>query len=94
MQRGGNNFRARLLAAGTVSVVALRLFEFLPDHPIVIIASVMKFLETSKPTAARAVETLVRTGILVETTGKKRDRGFVYQVYLDQLRVGTELERW
>jgi hypothetical protein len=30
--------------------------------------------------------------ILVETTGRKRDRSFVYQVYLDRLRVGTELD--
>jgi hypothetical protein len=31
--------------------------------------------------------------VLAETTGKKRDRSFVYQAYLDRLRVGTELER-
>jgi hypothetical protein len=31
--------------------------------------------------------------VLVETTGKKRDRAFVYQSYLDRLRIGTELER-
>ena len=31
-------------------------------------------------------------GVLVETTGKKRDRSFVYRSYLDRLRVGTELD--
>jgi len=31
-------------------------------------------------------------GVLVETTGKKRDRSFVYRGYLDRLRVGTELD--
>jgi hypothetical protein len=35
----------------------------------------MKLLETSKPTAARAIDTLVGAGVLIETTGKKRDRG-------------------
>ena len=35
---------------------------------------------------------LVEAGVLVETTGKKRDRSFVYQRYLDRLRVGTDLE--
>ena len=30
--------------------------------------------------------------VLVETTGKKRDRSFVYRSYLDRLRVGTELD--
>jgi hypothetical protein len=27
-----------------------------------------------------------------ETTGKKRDRSFAYQAYLNRLRVGTDLE--
>ena len=53
----------------------------------------MKLVETTKPTAGRAIELLVAAGVLVETTGKKRDRFFVYRAYLDLLRVGTELER-
>ena len=35
---------------------------------------------------------LVAAGVLAETTGKKRDRSFVYRGYLDRLRVGTELD--
>ena len=84
--------RARVLAQQGMSVVALRLFELLPRHPIVTVASVMTFVETTKPTAGRAVELLVAAGVLVETTGKKRDRAFVYRAYLDRLRVGTELD--
>jgi len=84
--------RARVLAHEGMSVVALRLFELLPRHPVVTVASVMKFVETTKPTAGRAIELLVATGVLVETTGKKRDRSFVYRSYLDRLRVGTELD--
>ena len=34
---------------------------------------------------------LVEAGVLVETTGNKRDRWWGYQGYLDLLRVGTEL---
>ena len=52
----------------------------------------MKLIDTSKPTATRAIETLVAVGILVETTGKKRDRNFAYQAYIDRVRIGTELE--
>ncbi len=83
--------RTRVLSHEGMSVVALRLFELLPRHPVVTVASVMKLVETTKPTAGRAIELLVATGVLVETTGKKRDRSFVYQGYLDRLRVGTEL---
>ncbi len=77
--------------AGT-SVAAVRLFELLPRHPIVSVAQVMKQIQTSKPTAGRAVKALEEAGVLVELTGKKRDRSWAYQSYLDRLRVGTELE--
>jgi Fic family protein len=84
--------RNRVLGREGTSVVALRVFELLPRHPVVTVASVMKLVETTKPTAGRAIEHLAAAGVLVETTGKKRDRSFVYQSYLDRLRVGTELE--
>jgi Fic family protein len=85
--------RTRSLAHEGMSVVALRLFEHLPRRPVVTIASAMKLVETTKPTASRAIDLLVAAGVLVEMTGKKRDRSFAYQAYLDRLRVGTELER-
>ena len=84
--------RARVLDDAGTSVAAVRLFEMLPRHPVVSVASVIKQLGVSKPTAGRAVEALERTGVLAETTGKKRDRSWVYQRYLDRLRIGTELE--
>jgi Fic family protein len=84
--------RTRVLAHAGASVVALRLLELLPRHPIITVASAMKLLETTKPTAGRAIDLLVTTGIVAETTGKKRDRSFVYRTYLDRLKAGTELE--
>ena len=83
--------RSRALAHEGMSVVALRLFELLPRHPVVTVASVMRLIETTKPTAGRAIDLLAAVGVLVETTGKKRDRSFTYQAYLNRLRVGTEL---
>jgi Fic family protein len=84
--------RTRVLAQEGVSVTALRLFELLPRHPVATMTSVMTLVETAKPTAGRAIDLLVAAGVLVETTGKKRDRSYVYQGYLDRLRLGTELE--
>lgn len=84
--------RAHVLAQDGMSVVALRLFELLPRHPVVTVASVITLVGTTKPTAGRAIDVLVAAGVLVETTGKKRDRSFVYRSYLDRLRVGTELD--
>jgi Fic family protein len=77
--------RGRVLAHSTMSVAAIRLFEQLPKHPIITTAAVMKLLEISKPTAGRAIDTLVEVGVLVETTGKKRDRTYIYKNYLDCL---------
>jgi Fic family protein len=84
--------RVRVLGLAGTSVAALRLFELLPRHPIVSVAYAIKQLGVSKPTAGRAVEVLEKAGVLVETTGKKRDRSWAYQRYLDRLRVGTDLE--
>lgn len=84
--------RARLLGVEAASVSALRLFEHLPRHPIVTVASAVKLLDTTRPTASHAIEVLVTTGILAETTGKRRDRSFVYRAYMERLRTGTELD--
>jgi Fic family protein len=85
--------RARLLATEGVSLGALRLFELLPRRPIVSVASATHLLGTTKPTAGKAVELLVAAGVLVESTGKRRDRSFAYRAYLDRLQVGTESSR-
>jgi Fic family protein len=84
--------RTRVLAQPGTSIVALRLFELLPRHPVLSAAAVMSLLETSKPTAGRAIDLLVAADVLVETTGKRRDRSYVYQAYVDRLRLGTELQ--
>jgi Fic family protein len=84
--------RAHVLGRHGMSIAALRLFELLPRHPVVTVASVMKLVETTKPTAGRAIDLLAGAGVLVETTGKKRDRSFVYRGYLDRLRTGTDLD--
>ena len=84
--------RDRILESGSASVSAIRLFELLPRHPIVTVATTMKLVDASKPTATRAIGILEEAGILAETTGRRRDRCFAYQAYLDQLRVGTDLE--
>jgi len=57
----------------------------------VTVVSAMKMIDASKPTATRAIEALAEAGILVETTGKKRDRSFAYRAYMECLRVGMDL---
>ena len=83
--------RARLLERPDVSVAALRLFEGLPRSPILTAGTVVNALGVSRPTAGRAIDTLIEAGVLVETTGRRRDRSFAYEGYLQRLREGTEL---
>jgi Fic family protein len=71
-----------------------RLFELLPEHPIVTVATALDLLHTTRPTATKAVTALVDAGVLVEVTGRRRDRTFRYEAYLRLLRAGTELENW
>ncbi len=51
----------------------------------------MRLLEASRPAAGKAVRVLESAGILVETTGRKRDRAYSYAGYLGLLRAGTEI---
>ena len=83
--------RAAVLATPAGSMMAMRLFELLPEHPMLTIARVSELLNTTRPTAAKAVQTLVDAGVMTESSGKKRDRNFTYAAYLDVMRTGTEL---
>jgi Fic family protein len=82
--------RERVLAAERATVMAVRLLELLPEHPIVTIPRLVDLLETTKPTAAKAVSILEEVGVLVETTGRRRDRAFSYDAYLGLLKAETD----
>ena len=86
-----NKDRHQVLDHPSTTIITSRLFELLPQHPIITVAKVTQLLGTTKPTAHKAVKTLQDTGILVETTGRKRDRTYHYNAYLEILQTGTEL---
>ena len=84
--------RGRVIQHRGVNLLAVQLFERLPSRPVIAVPWVVEEFSTTKPTAGRAIEALEATRVLVETTGKKRDRVYAYRSYLDLLRVGTELD--
>ena len=73
------------------TVSAVRLLDLLPEHPMVTLPRSIRLLKTSKPTAAKAIDALVRAGVLRETTGRKRDRVYAYEGYLKILEEDTAL---
>lgn len=74
--------RGRLMASGTTTMPALRLFELLPMHPMMTLSKAIGLLKTTKPTAAKALGLLLSADVLKETTGKARDRVYAYHAYL------------
>jgi Fic family protein len=82
--------RAGYLETSGVTVAGARLFELLPRNPLVTSKWVVKACHTTRPTAAKAIDSLVSAGILEETSGRKRDKVYAYREYLDLLRKGTE----
>ena len=71
------------------TVTSVRLFEQIPEHPMITLATAMQLVDATKPTAGKAIDALCQAGILQEITGKKRDRIYAYQAYLDVLSEET-----
>ena len=83
--------RERLLARDDATVIAIRLFELLPEHPILTINRIVNLLGCSRPAAAKALRVLEATGILVALDARKKNRTVVFEDYLNHLRQGTEV---
>jgi len=83
--------RSRYLESGVATVVGSRLFESLPQNPVVTVKSAVRICTTTKPTAAKAIASLCDAGILEEISGRSRDRTYSYSEYLGVLREGTEI---
>lgn len=75
----------------STTIPAVRLFDLLPEHPIVTLAKTRELLETTKPTATKAIKALCDAGVLHEITGKQRDRIYAYRSYLQVLAEDTDL---
>lgn len=80
-----NHDRKKLLASTSLAQASYRLFERLPSMPRFTVDSAKQALQTSFPTANAAIQTLVELGIVQETTGRKKNRQYGYQTYIDRL---------
>ena len=83
--------RARLMARGDATVMSIRLFDLLPEHPIVTVGHVVRLLDCSRPAAAKALRVLEAAEVLHALDDRKKNRAVVFKEYLDNLREGTEL---
>ncbi|HVA54275.1 MAG TPA: Fic family protein [Gammaproteobacteria bacterium] len=60
-----------------------KVLEQLYEHPIVSVADVREITNTTNPAANQLVNKFVEQGILVEHTGQRRNRRFLYHEYVD-----------
>lgn len=75
--------RQRLSALGRRAGTALTLLDFLFRQPIITVKVARQVLGISSPAANSLVGQLEDMGLLIETTGYKRNRIFAYKDYLD-----------
>ncbi len=81
--------RARIESLGRPAGNALRVHSLLQRKPVVSVPGAAVELSLTAPTVRSAIESLVTLGLVRETTGKRRDRLFVYSRYLDILQEDT-----
>lgn len=82
--------RSKVSASSHAPGSALQVFELLRRMPFITSQNVIERTKLTPPTANSAIEQLRKLGILREITGKRRDRVYAYDRYLDILRDKAE----
>lgn len=82
--------RKRIQQIGRSALSTLRVHEYLQKKPLITVALAARTLGLSVPTVSSALARLEELGVVKESTGRERDRIFVYSRYLDIVSAGTE----
>ncbi len=82
--------RTRLMSRDDATVISIRLFELLPEHPILTVNRVVDLLGCSRPAASKALRVLEAAEVLLPLDERKKNRAVAFKEYLDYLREGTE----
>ena len=80
----------KIQTLGRARFSCIEVFEHLKQLPQVTVPGLSDALSMSAPTARTAINHLISLGILKESSGKKRDRTYVYGTYLSILEEGAE----
>ncbi|HET6232653.1 MAG TPA: Fic family protein [Longimicrobiaceae bacterium] len=83
--------RRRIEGIGRAAGSALRVHHLMRRKPLLTISHAARDLGLSVPTVSTAIRKLEELGIVEESTGRQRDRLFVYPTYLAILNEGTEV---
>ena len=83
--------RKKIRDFGRKASSALRIHGVLQGRPIANIPFLSSRTKISPPTVTSVLEALQKVGIVKEVTGRKRNRLYAYEKFLDILRQGTEI---
>ena len=83
--------RNRINSLGRASANSLRLLDLLYQKPLINVPKVAVHLGLSQPAARKAINNLQKLEILTEISGKRRDRVYFYESYMDIIREETDL---
>ncbi len=81
---------AQIQTLGRARFSCTQTLEYLKKLPQVNVQQLSKALGITMPTARSALSAMVKLGILEETSGKQRDKVYLYHRYLNILADGTE----
>lgn len=82
--------RKRVDGLGRAAASALHLHSVFQEKVILSIPDAARRTRLSQPAVTKAIRNLEKLGIVRETTGRRRNRLFVYDAYLKILAEGTE----
>ena len=80
----------RVQQIGRAAANALRVLAALRERPVLTLRYLRDADSMTFPTAAKAMQSLMKMGIARELTGQRRNRVFVYDAYLSILNEGGE----
>ena len=80
----------RVQQTGRAAPNALRVLAALRERPVLTLKHLRDAHKMTFPTAGKAMQSLLKTGIARELTGQRRNRVFVYDAYLSILNEGSE----
>lgn len=75
------------------TVGVLKTYEYLQKKPVTSIKNIVKDVDISFQTISRSLSALQKLGLVIELTGKNKNKIFVYREYLDLLSKETEINR-
>jgi len=81
--------RVRIQTFGRQSGSCLQVHLTLQRRPVITIPSMTKETGLSNPTVTKTLSALQEAGIVKEVTGRRRNRVFSYERYLEVMREGT-----